>query len=52
MRKAKPLSEVWKHFERQKVENKYMAKCKYCQTQYYTNLGGMYISTPVDGRGL
>ena len=33
MRKAKPLSEVWIHFERQKVDNKYMAKCKYCQTE-------------------
>ena len=33
MRKAKPLSEVWIHFERQKIDNKYMAKCKYCQTE-------------------
>ena len=29
MRRAKPLSEVWIHFERQKIDNKYMAKCKY-----------------------
>ena len=33
MRRAKPLSEVWIHFERQKIDNKYMAKCKYCQTE-------------------
>ena len=38
MRRAKPLSEVWIHFERQKIDNKYMAKCKYCQTEYYTNV--------------
>ena len=29
MRRAKPLSEEWIHFERQKIDNKYMAKCKY-----------------------
>ena len=29
MRRAKPLSEVRIHFERQKIDNKYMAKCKY-----------------------
>ena len=29
MRRAKPLSEVWIHFERQKIDNKYKAKCKY-----------------------
>ena len=34
MRRAKPLSEVWIHFERQKIDNKYMAKCKYCQTNF------------------
>ena len=28
MRRAKPLSEVWIHFERQKIDNKYMAKKK------------------------
>ena len=34
MRRAKPLSEVWIRFERQKIDNKYMAKCKYCQTNF------------------
>ena len=34
MRRAKSLSEVWIHFERQKIDNKYMAKCKYCQTNF------------------
>ena len=29
MRRAKPLSEVWIYFEGQKIDNKYMAKCKY-----------------------
>ena len=29
MRRAKPLSEVWIHVESQKIDNKYMAKCKY-----------------------
>ena len=28
MRRAKPLSEVWIHFERLKIDNKYMAKKK------------------------
>ena len=42
MRRAKPLSEVWIHFERQKIDNKYMAKCKYCQTEYYTNVPRMW----------
>ena len=42
MRGAKPLSEVWIHFERQKIDNKYMAKCKYCQTEYYTNVPRMW----------
>ena len=29
MRRAKPLSEAWIHFERQNIDNKYMTKCKY-----------------------
>ena len=28
MRRAKSLSEVWIHFERQKIDNKYMQKMK------------------------
>ena len=52
MRRAKSLSEVWIHFERQKIDNKYMAKCKYCQTNFiretrkkkngFFNLGGFF----------
>ena len=44
MRRAKPLSEVWIHFERQKIDNKYMAKCKYEKQEKirFFYLGGFF----------
>ena len=44
MRRAKPLSEMWIHFERQKIDNKYMAKCKYEKQEKKTffYLGGFF----------
>ena len=44
MRRAKPLSEVWIHFERQKIDNKYMAKCKYekQEKKLFFYLGGFF----------
>ena len=46
MRRAKPLSEVWIHFERQKIDNKYMAKCKYEKQEkknVFFYLGGFFL---------
>ena len=45
MRRAKPLSEVWINFERQKIDNKYMAKCKYEKQEkkrFFFYLGGFF----------
>ena len=44
MRRSKPLSEVWIHFERQKIDNKYMAKFKYCQTEKQEKKNVFFLS--------